>query len=115
MLADINIAGARHVVASLGAGADAVGLDITSPEAWEHALDATISRFGRLEVLINNAAIVVTGYARDVPLEHDQRTMGTNFMGPLAGDRDHWSVSTASWRTREAPSVQFSAGAVDSS
>ena len=85
MLADINAKGARQVAGPLGGNADAVALDITSAAGWERALDATIARFGRLDVLINNAAIVVTGNARDVPLEQHRRTIDTNFMGPVAG------------------------------
>lgn len=85
MLADVNIEDARIIAESLGENAAAVNLDIRSSAQWEKALDATIKRFGRLDVLVNNAAIVVTGYARDVPLEHHQRTMETNFMGPVTG------------------------------
>ncbi|TWB31056.1 short-subunit dehydrogenase [Nitrospirillum viridazoti] len=85
MLADINAKGVRDVAASLGSNADAVALDITSPAAWEAALDLTYSRFGTLDVLVNNAAIVVTGNARDVPVAHHQRTININFMGPLTG------------------------------
>ena len=85
MLADIDIAGARRLADALGKAADAVELDIKSPDAWERALDATAARFGQLDVLINNAAIVVTGNTRDVPLAQHQRTIDTNFMGPLTG------------------------------
>lgn len=85
MLADINGAGARKIASELGSAADAVTLDITSEEQWERALDAAAARFGRLDVLINNAAIVVPGYACDVPVAAHRRTMETNFMGPLTG------------------------------
>jgi NAD(P)-dependent dehydrogenase (short-subunit alcohol dehydrogenase family) len=85
MLADIDYERVKNVAADLGEPAHAIELDIRSPTAWEKALDATVARFGRLDVLINNAAIVVTGNARDVPIEQHQRTTDTNFMGPLTG------------------------------
>ncbi len=85
MLADVNVSGAGEIAESLGDNAAAVQLDIRSDAAWEQALDATVARFGRIDVLLNNAAIVHTGYARDVPLEFHQRTMDTNFIGPLTG------------------------------
>jgi NAD(P)-dependent dehydrogenase (short-subunit alcohol dehydrogenase family) len=85
VLADINVAGARAVAADLGENACALELDITAETSWSRALDWTLERFKRLDVLINNAAIVVTGNARDVSLEMHQRTMDTNFLGPLKG------------------------------
>ena len=85
VLADINVARARAVAADLGENTCALELDITSETAWSHALDWTFARFKRLDVLVNNAAIVVTGNARDVSLEMHQRTIDTNFMGPLKG------------------------------
>jgi NAD(P)-dependent dehydrogenase (short-subunit alcohol dehydrogenase family) len=84
-VADINAAGAKAVSEALGPDAMAITLDIRSAEAWEAALDAVERRFGRLDVLINNAAVVHTGYARDVPLSRHADTLETNFMGPLTG------------------------------
>ena len=85
VLADINVAGANRVAADLGDNAHVVHLDITSAASWELAIDATVDRFGRLDVLVNNAAIVVTGNACDVSVEQHQKTIDTNFMGPLTG------------------------------
>jgi NAD(P)-dependent dehydrogenase (short-subunit alcohol dehydrogenase family) len=85
VLADIDIARARAVAAGLGANTCALELDITSEQSWRHALDSTFAQFNRMDVLINNAAIVVTGNARGVSLEMHQRTIDTNFMGPLKG------------------------------
>ncbi|MGJ3701271.1 SDR family oxidoreductase [Variovorax sp. AFSI2.2] len=85
MLADINLRGAKAMAAPLGDRACSVALDIRSPQAWEQALDATEQRFGPLDVLVNNAAIVHTGNARDVSIELHQHTMDTNFMGPVTG------------------------------
>lgn len=85
VIADINEKGARTVADSIGASAMALPLDIRSSDQWEAALDGTWKRFGRLDVLVNNAAVVHTGYARDVSIERHQHTLDTNFMGPLTG------------------------------
>ena len=85
VLADIAAEAARAAAAALGPRAFAQALDITSPAQWQAALQATVQRFGRLDVLINNAAIVEPGFARDVAIPRHQRTMDTNFMGPLTG------------------------------
>jgi NAD(P)-dependent dehydrogenase (short-subunit alcohol dehydrogenase family) len=85
VIADINFGAAEQLAERLGADAVALELDITSERAWETALDDAVARFGTLDVLINNAGIVETGYARDVSVDRHQRTMSTNFMGPLTG------------------------------
>ena len=85
VIADVNVDAAEQVASRLGPDAVAVELDITSESAWEVALDETAARFGSLDVLVNNAGIVETGYARDVSVGRHQRTISTNFMGPLTG------------------------------
>ncbi|WP_395019694.1 SDR family oxidoreductase [Dongia sp.] len=83
--ADIDKAGAEAVAKKCGDAAFAVTLDIRSEPQWRRALDRAWKRFGRLDVLINNAAVVHTGYARDIPLARHADTMNTNFIGPLTG------------------------------
>lgn len=85
MLADINLDGAQDLATRLGDRACAVALDIRDPAAWERALDLTETRFGPLDVLINNAGIVRTGFVRNVALADHQITIDVNFMGPVTG------------------------------
>ncbi|MDQ1455769.1 MAG: hypothetical protein QOH28_1389 [Actinomycetota bacterium] len=85
VVADINFGAAEELASRLGADTIALELDITSASGWEVALDETVARFESLDVLINNAGIVETGFARDVPVDLHQRTISTNFMGPLTG------------------------------
>lgn len=85
IIADIDEAGARAVAGAIGSSATALALDIRSAEAWSATLDEVWRRFGRLDVLVNNAAVVHTGYARDVTVKQHQHTLDTNFMGPLTG------------------------------
>jgi len=84
-VADIDRAGAEKVARKCGDAACAVGLDIRSEKQWGRALDFAWKRFGRLDVLINNAAVVHTGYARDIPVALHADTIDTNFIGPLTG------------------------------
>jgi NAD(P)-dependent dehydrogenase (short-subunit alcohol dehydrogenase family) len=85
VITDIEVERAAALAAALGANAIALELDITSEREWEAALNGTEAHFGALDVLINNAGIVETGFARDVSVERHQRTLTTNFMGPLIG------------------------------
>lgn len=85
LIADINAKGARAVAKPLGAQAAWTKLDITSDVQWDAALDLAWDRFGGLDVLLNNAAIAHTGYARNVPIAAHQQTMDVNAMGPIKG------------------------------
>jgi NAD(P)-dependent dehydrogenase (short-subunit alcohol dehydrogenase family) len=85
VIADINDEAAKAVAAAAGVNAVPLHLDICSSDQWEAALDEAWTRFGRLDVLVNNAAVVHTGYARDVDLKKHAHTVATNFMGPLTG------------------------------
>jgi NAD(P)-dependent dehydrogenase (short-subunit alcohol dehydrogenase family) len=85
VIADINLAGAQQVASEIGESASAVKLDICSEAQWEAVLEQIWSERGGLDVLINNAAIVHTGYARDIPMEKHVHTMDTNFFGPMKG------------------------------
>lgn len=85
VVADINEAGARSVAEAIGPSASAKRLDICSEANWGAVLDEIWSEQDRLDVLINNAAIVHTGFAADVPIEKHQRTLATNFMGAVIG------------------------------
>jgi NAD(P)-dependent dehydrogenase (short-subunit alcohol dehydrogenase family) len=84
-IADIDLAGARKVAAALGDAAWAVKLDIAAAAQWESVLDKVEARFGQLDVLVNNAAIVHPGNAVDLPLAQQARTMAVNYLGPVTG------------------------------
>jgi len=84
-LADINTAGVSALADELGETSLAVTLDITDEAAWQRALDAVEQRFGPLDVLINNAAVVHVGRAENVSMRGHQQTLDVNFMGPLRG------------------------------
>jgi gluconate 5-dehydrogenase len=61
MLADRSDSVTKRVGELRNAGADAAALvfDVTDPAAVDRALDETVGRFGRLDIVVNNAAIIV--------------------------------------------------------
>src|SRR4030095_10165846 len=56
-IADINAALGRLVADSIGANALFVDLDVSSGDAWRHAIDMTERQFGPISILVNNAGI----------------------------------------------------------
>ncbi len=85
VLADIDRAGAEAVARDIGRSASAFQLDIRSQQQWDEILDHVWSTHGGLDILVNNAAIVHTGFARDVPMDLHEQTFATNFFGPVKG------------------------------
>jgi len=60
-----------------------VSLDITDPAAAEAAAAAAVERFGRIDVLVNNAGNFYAGYFENISPEQFRAQMETNFFGPL--------------------------------
>src|SRR5580693_5514756 len=60
-----------------------VALDITDSKASNRAAQAARDRFGRIDVLVNNAGNFYAGYFENISPEHFRAQMETNFFGPL--------------------------------
>ena len=76
---------ADTVRASLGKHDDllAVELDITDTASAEAAVRAAVERFGRIDVLVNNAGNFYAGYFEEVSPEQMRAQIETNLFGPM--------------------------------
>lgn len=58
-------------------------LDVTNSETIHSAVSKIISETGRIDVLINNAGVGITGPIEETPGEEIKKAFDTNFFGPL--------------------------------
>jgi NAD(P)-dependent dehydrogenase (short-subunit alcohol dehydrogenase family) len=61
----------------------ALSLDITDPHAAIAAAEAAVERFGRIDVLVNNAGNFYAGFFEEISDAQMREQMETNFFGPL--------------------------------
>jgi NAD(P)-dependent dehydrogenase (short-subunit alcohol dehydrogenase family) len=60
-----------------------VKLDITKPDDAESAVKAAVDTFGRIDVLVNNAANFYAGFFEELTPEQMERQLSTSLIGPM--------------------------------
>ena len=85
VLTDLDGAGAQ--AAADGLESEAIGLahDVSSPAAWAEVIAAATARFGRVDVLVNNAGFCPVASLEDTSPELMHRVMDINLIGPMLG------------------------------
>ena len=58
-------------------------LDITKPADAESAVKAALEKFGRIDVLVNNAANFYAGFFEELTPEQMERQLSTSLVGPM--------------------------------
>ena len=62
-------------------------LDVTSQEDWERVVNAVVSRFGKLDVLVNNAGIYQLATVEETTADGWDRVMDVNAKGVFLGTK----------------------------
>ena len=90
VIADVLDADGMAVAAQineLGGDATYVHLDVSSESDWQQAIAAAVSAYGKLDVLVNNAAIWRGGHVADTSSEQWDTVLDINAKGVFLGTK----------------------------
>lgn len=82
-IADINIERARSSAADIGEDAVAVEMDVTDQSSIDAAVAETVDALGRIDILINNAALFTAAPIVEIAREDYRRVFDINVGGTL--------------------------------
>ena len=82
-LADIDMGRAREAAQGIGEAAVAVEMDVTRQESIDAAVAETVERLGRIDVLVNNAALFTAAPIVEIEREDYDRVFAVNVAGAL--------------------------------
>jgi NAD(P)-dependent dehydrogenase (short-subunit alcohol dehydrogenase family) len=85
-----------------------VKMDVTNRAHAEKAIQASVDRFGRIDVLVNNAGISYKGYFEEMTPEQIERQLAVNLIGPMNVTR---AVLPVMRRQRSGNIISISSGA----
>ena len=75
------IAIARRIPDFNSENALCLSCDVTNPQAVKNAINAGIERFGKIDVLVNNAGVLTSATIEDETIEHLKEIFEVNFFG----------------------------------
>jgi NAD(P)-dependent dehydrogenase (short-subunit alcohol dehydrogenase family) len=88
VVADVNGDGSRRVgqeIVDNGGRATAVDVDVSQAASVRELVAGVVRDFGRIDLIINNAGIIVGGEVRDMSLEHWHSMIQVNLLGVVYG------------------------------
>lgn len=86
-IADIRDDEGAALAGELGDGAVFEHLDVTNSDEWVSVVQSVIDRWGRVDVLVNNAGVGAGGAIDALPLEEHARLVDVNVNGVYYGMR----------------------------
>ena len=88
VIADILDEPGQALADELGDAARYVHLDVSDEEQWQAAVDATLTAFGKVNVLVNNAGIVQVAPLKSLDVDKWNRVLAVNLTGAMLCSRE---------------------------
>lgn len=85
VLADVLLEDGEAMATSLGANAEFQALDVAEPGDWQRVVAHVESRHGGIDILVNNAAVLLLAALDETSLEDFHRLVAVNQVGPFLG------------------------------
>ncbi|KZE40259.1 3-hydroxybutyrate dehydrogenase [Bhargavaea cecembensis] len=83
VLSDMNEEGVKQAAATLGENAEGIACDVTKEKDVIRTIDFTLERFGRIDILINNAGMQHVADLEDFPTEKYRQLIDIMLVGPF--------------------------------
>jgi NAD(P)-dependent dehydrogenase (short-subunit alcohol dehydrogenase family) len=87
LLGDVDDANGRHVAEAIGAGASFQRTDVRSSADVQALVDAAVEHHGRIDGIVNNAAVAIPGAAGDMSEDDWKEVLDVNLSGVWRGMR----------------------------
>ncbi|MFD7846615.1 SDR family NAD(P)-dependent oxidoreductase, partial [Nocardia sp. NPDC059764] len=84
-LYDIDADAVARTAAEIGGRTITGAFDVTDAAGWDRALKEFAGATGRLDLLVNNAGILVSGAFGEIAVERQHRVVDVNVKGVLNG------------------------------
>lgn len=85
VLGDVLLEDGEAMATSLGANAEFQALDVAEPGDWQRVVAHVESRHGGIDILVNNAAVLLLAALDETSLEDFHRLVAVNQVGPFLG------------------------------
>jgi 3-oxoacyl-[acyl-carrier protein] reductase len=107
---EVTAAETASLITAAGAAATSARLDVTHRSEVDDLVAATAAEHGRLDVMVNNAAIIVDGLILDTTEEELDRVLAVNFKGVFFGCQAAGRVMV---EQRSGSIINMASGAID--
>jgi sorbitol-6-phosphate 2-dehydrogenase len=81
VVADLNLAGAERVAVEIEAQTDRCAVDVTDEAQVAAMVGRAVDEFGRLDILVSNAGILISGPVDEFPAEKWRAVIEVNLVG----------------------------------
>jgi 3-oxoacyl-[acyl-carrier protein] reductase len=98
------------LISGAGGRAAAAPLDVTRRAEVDELVAATVAEHGSLDVMVNNAAIIVDGMVLDTPEDELDRVLAVNFKGVFFGCQ---AAGRAMVEQESGSIINMASGAID--